>query len=170
MDWIAVGAIAEILGALALVLTLAYLAIQVTHSTQSARRAAVERAVDSVREWNRILIDNPDVADVYWKGTEGIENLSNQRERSQFGVMSYNLFKTCEQLHYQHMVGSMESSMWTGIEWQMRGNLLYPGHMQWWQERRHAFGQEFQDFISHLTPDTERVFNPPASVGTGDDS
>ena len=86
MDWIAVGAIAEIVGAIALVLTLAYLALQVNHSTQAARRAAAERAVDSVREWNRSLLDNPDVADTYWKGTEGLDNLSNQRERSQFGV------------------------------------------------------------------------------------
>ena len=88
MDWIAVGAISEIVGAVALVLTLAYLALQVNHATQAARRAATERAVDSVREWSMTLIDNPDVADTYWKGTEGLENLSNQRERSQFGVMS----------------------------------------------------------------------------------
>ena len=87
------------MGALAVVLTLAYLAKQVSHTTQAVRRAAIERAVDSVREWNRSLLDNPDVADVYWKGTQGIENLSNQRVRSQFGVMSFKLFKTCKQIH-----------------------------------------------------------------------
>jgi len=40
MDWIAVSAIAEIVGAIAVVLTLAYLATQVNHGTQAARRAA----------------------------------------------------------------------------------------------------------------------------------
>ena len=170
MDWIAVGAISEIVGAIALVLTLAYLALQVNHGTRAALRATTERAVDSVREWSRTLIDNPDVADTYWKGTEGLDNLLNQRERSLFGIMSFNLFKTCEQLHYQYKVGSMESDMWTGIEWQMRGHLLYPGHIQWWQERRHAFSQDFQDFISHLAPDAERVFNPPSRVATENDS
>ena len=43
MDWIAVSAIAEIVGAIAVVLTLAYLATQVNHGTQAARRAAAAR-------------------------------------------------------------------------------------------------------------------------------
>ena len=45
MDWTAVGAIAETVGAVAVVLTLAYLAKQVSHSTQTTRRAAASGTV-----------------------------------------------------------------------------------------------------------------------------
>ena len=59
MDWIAVSAIAEIVGAIAVVLTLAYLATQVNHGTQAARRAAAAEAVSAVREANAHLADDP---------------------------------------------------------------------------------------------------------------
>ena len=101
------------------------------HNTQAARRTAAEGAVISVKEWNRYLIGNPDVAAAHWKGIRSIENLSNEQERSQFAVMTFNLPKNCEQLHYQYLLGSMEPAMWAGNEWQMRGHLMMPRTMQW---------------------------------------
>ena len=65
MDWIAVSAIAEIVGAIAVVLTLAYLATQVNHNTQAARRAAAAEAVSAVREANAHLADDPAAAAIY---------------------------------------------------------------------------------------------------------
>ena len=50
MNWIAVGAIAELIGAIAVVLTLFYLADQVRNNTRMARRAATSQAVTALRE------------------------------------------------------------------------------------------------------------------------
>ena len=120
MDWIAVGAIAEIVGAIAVVLTLAYLALQVNHGTQAARRAAAAEAVSAVREANAHLADDPTAAAIFWKGVDGLENLSTEEQKAQFGIMTFNLFKTCEHLHYQWLVGAMDSEVWVGWEWHMR--------------------------------------------------
>ena len=49
MDWIAVGAIAELIGVIAVVLTLFYLADQVRNNTRMARRAATSEAVMAIR-------------------------------------------------------------------------------------------------------------------------
>ena len=111
MDWIAVGAIAEIVGAIAVVLTLAYLALQVNHATQAARRAAVAEAVSAIREANAHLADDPTAATIYRKGIDGLENLSTEEEKVQSGVLTFNLFKTCEHLHYQWVVGAMDSEV-----------------------------------------------------------
>ena len=153
MDWIAVGAIAEIVGAIAVVLTLAYLALQVNHATQTARRAAVAEAVSAIREANAHLADDPAAATIFRKGVDGLENLSTEEEKVQFGILTFNLFKTCEHLHYQWVVGAMDSEVWGGWEWHMKGYLMFPGNRQWYEERRRSFSSRFQGWVDNMEPD-----------------
>ena len=62
MNWEAIGAIGEILGAAAVVLTLGYLAIQVRHAKNAtADQNRLERA-RGVREMALAMISNPEVA------------------------------------------------------------------------------------------------------------
>ena len=127
MDWIAVGALAELVGAVAVVLTLVYLAEQVRNNTRMARSAATAEAVAAVREANARIADDPSVSQLFWKGLQGLENLSED-ERGQFGIITFNLFKACEHLHYQWVVGAMDPDVWAGWEWQMnRFPLRYAG-------------------------------------------
>ena len=153
MDWIAVGAVAEIVGAIAVVLTLAYLALQVNHATQAARRAAVAEAVSAIREANAHLADDPAAATIFRKGVDGLENLSTEEEKVQFGILTFNLFKTCEHLHYQWVVGAMDSEVWGGWEWHMKGYLMFPGNRQWYEERRRSFSSRFQGWVDNMEPD-----------------
>ena len=153
MDWIAVGAIAEIVGAIAVVLTLAYLALQVNHATQAARRAAVAEAVSAIREANAHLADDPAAVTIFRKGVDGLENLSTEEEKVQFGILTFNLFKTCEHLHYQWVVGAMDSEVWGGWEWHMKGYLMFPGNRQWYEERRRSFSSRFQGWVDNMEPD-----------------
>ena len=153
MDWIAVGAIAEIVGAIAVVLTLAYLALQVNHATQAARRAAVADAVSAIREANAHLADDPAAVTIFRKGVDGLENLSTAEEKVQFGILTFNLFKTCEHLHYQWVVGAMDSEVWGGWEWHMKGYLMFPGNRQWYEERRRSFSSKFQGWVDNMEPD-----------------
>lgn len=55
------GTIAEIVSAVAVVVTLAYLAIQVSHSNKLARMQTRERMVQMTAEEMRILIDDPEL-------------------------------------------------------------------------------------------------------------
>ena len=45
MNWDAIGAVGEVLGALAVVLTLAYLAIQIRQNTAIAKMAAMQNII-----------------------------------------------------------------------------------------------------------------------------
>ena len=116
MDWIAVGALAELVGAVAVVVTLLYLAEQARNNTRMARRAATAEAVAAIREANARIPDDLSVSQLFWKGLQGLENLSED-ERGQLGIITFNLFKACEHLHYQWVVGAMDPDVWTGWEW-----------------------------------------------------
>lgn len=84
MTIIELGALGEFLGAIAVVLTLIYLSVQVRHSrelleanrasmeegTRLARVAAMDRHSDAVSRWRGRLIDNPEVLELWRAAVE----------------------------------------------------------------------------------------------------
>ena len=74
MNWEAVGALGEVVGAAAVVLTLVFLAIQLRQNTQATREsnrlerlAAIDRHTDSVNRIRKMLANNGELAEIYRK-------------------------------------------------------------------------------------------------------
>ena len=78
MNWEAIGAVGEIVGAAAVVVTLIYVAVQVRQNTRSideSRELAVATAFDEhdrmFNEWYELLSSSRESAEVWYKGTHG---------------------------------------------------------------------------------------------------
>lgn len=78
MNWEAFGAIGEVVGAAAVVLTLGILAIQVRHNTRSMnesnrleRVAALDRHSDSIGRWRALVADNDELARIWMAAAGG---------------------------------------------------------------------------------------------------
>ena len=61
-DWTKSSAIAEILSAIAIVLTLAYLAIQTKQNTQALELGAYQDLMSQISQINTLAVENPEVA------------------------------------------------------------------------------------------------------------
>jgi hypothetical protein len=67
MNWDALGAIGELLGAAAVVLTLGYLAIQIRHSNNQTAANMGARILDEYKRMQEVGISNPYLADLLVK-------------------------------------------------------------------------------------------------------
>ena len=83
MNWEAIGAIDELIGAGAVLLTLIILVRQVSHSTNAMlesnrleRASAIDRHSDSIGRWRGRLIENADLAQIW---ATGLPRRTNQR-------------------------------------------------------------------------------------------
>ncbi len=68
MNWLAISAVAEVVGALAVVATLIYLAIQMKHSTLAVNQAAQQSLVAELGASMDLLFSNPEGAEIWLKG------------------------------------------------------------------------------------------------------
>ncbi len=78
MNWDAIGAIGEIVGAIAVVMTLVVLIFQVRHNTQAQeesnkfeRMAAIDRHADTMGVWRARVTENSELAEVWLKVMKG---------------------------------------------------------------------------------------------------
>ncbi len=81
MNWEAVGAIGEIVGATAVVATLIYLASQVRHARNDQKLASIRNTRSVRKEWAKFLADSPYASTIIAKATAGEELTDEEKVR-----------------------------------------------------------------------------------------
>ena len=75
MNWDAIGAIGEILGAIAVLGTLIYLAAQIRQNTSAVTTATYESMASGVTDINLVVVGNPEVASILNRGARDPHSL-----------------------------------------------------------------------------------------------
>ena len=142
-----IGSIGELVGALATVATLAYLAVQVRQNSiqldESARLTRLShsaRQVDSFSR-HRHLMAQPGNAELYIRGLESYSAL-NAAEKVRFRALLEEYF-FAYRATFERLKLGYDYPNWTV---QARGAALLlktTGGAEWWNDRKAIFGQEF---------------------------
>ncbi len=154
MNWDAIGAVGEILGAAAVVISLGYLAGQIKSNTRALRRAASRDAVAGVNEWfSKVTVDN-DTANLFARGVESFSKLDPD-EAVRFRFIYFQLFKVFEDLHFQFEERLLDHEQWEGWRWAASQYLASPGGREYWKMVDRAFSSRFRDLVETMQAETD---------------
>lgn len=153
MDWDAIGAIGEIIGAIAVVLTLFYLAAQIRSQNKESQANAINTLT---QQWANItlMFCDADLNRVWQRGLVSFHDLDDN-DRGRFSSVSQNLAQTLEGMFLQRDKGRMDTESWAAIERRSRTLFSAPGLQQWWLIRRSWFTDSFQDYLNQLIADLD---------------
>jgi hypothetical protein len=150
MNWDAKGAIAEAVGALAVIITLIYLTFQLRQNTKAIEHSTYRGVLDDANQWQYKVIDNPEIAELYIAGMRGDELTSGDRLR--FSLLMNTLFG-----HWGHAfnAGTFEVVNTS----QIAGVLSHPGGAAHWKRavanKTISLGPEFIEFVNTVLADVE---------------
>jgi hypothetical protein len=149
MQWDAVGAIAELVGAIGVVASLFYVASQIRRNS-SALEAATNQAVsDSTQQRLLAPAQSPDLAAAIANARSDYEGLT-PAERIQLTFFSRATFRGVQNAFFQHRQGLLSESAWRDYEAIIRQNLERPDVPEWWQTERDAFDRQFAEYVDRL--------------------
>lgn len=66
MNWEALGALGEIAGAMAVIVTLVYLSVQIRQNTKASRVAAVQAASENSSRFSELIAGDTALGEVFW--------------------------------------------------------------------------------------------------------
>ncbi len=142
MDWTALGAIAELAGAIAVFATLLYLSVQVRESNKNAELEALRHTLDGFNQWCDLVVSSKQTASILMRGREDLGSLDRD-ERIQFDHLHVRFLNTVEGWFRQVDQTSRDSEYRTtqinNIEAAIQGWLSYPGTREVWRTYRVAF-------------------------------
>jgi hypothetical protein len=146
MNWEALGAIGEIVGAVAVVLTLGYLAVQIRQNTAAIHMSAAEKAHDNTAEFNRFLASDEQLVELWYKGNEAPESL-REGEHRRFMSMASSLFRRQEFIFFLHSEGHFPDKVWHSQAKLSRRWLSSPGFQLYLRLAGDTVDDEFRRYL-----------------------
>ena len=146
MNWEAIGAVGEILGAIGVIATLGYLAAQIRQNTRSSQEAASRASFDTVNRINLMLVENPEVADLAIRGRSDPGDL-DEAEAMRFTYLMMSTFLMYQDMYFHARRSEIEPHLWHTTEAGFEPVLRAPGMWSWWESNEWRFAPEFVEYV-----------------------
>ena len=162
MNWDAIGAVGEWIGAIGVVVTLAYLVRQIRDSNVHARRAEMNASHAQFSQWRQALMGDAELARLWTEGLLHPETLAP----AELARVKWAMDEVCFALYHvwdRHRVGIDDSDLWDRLS---EGGLVRlvrsPLGRVWWSEMAYGLDPEFRAEVERLasnepTPSTPGV-------------
>ena len=147
MNWDAISAVAESLGALGVIASLIYLAVQLKSNALASSVESKIATVKMLTEFNDKFIHYPELYDLWTKGKSGTEKLTD-KEYAQFSGLNMNGLWCVSAGYYQKVVGKLSEGDWIEMESILDSWMKSEGIRRWWT--RHAGPRLNPDFVAYV--------------------
>jgi hypothetical protein len=138
--------IAEIMGSIATVVALVYLAIQIKDGARASRSAAVTDATAAMQAFYQELGSNPETCKLFLDGLMKPDTLS-QEDQYQWLMMMHSCFLGFQVSFFLAREGTLDVALRDSIATAMRATNHLPGPHFYWRQRKAFFQPEFVQWV-----------------------
>ena len=156
MNWDAIGAIGEIIGAVAVVASLAYLAVQIRVQNAESRAAAMHNISVGFRDSIGTFAD-PQMAILMSRANSDNDDLS-EPELIQLYVGVTKVLRVWEEAYFLYQRGRLDEDIWESMMRQYAVTMGTKSFQRVWENRKGVFNSEFQVFADGVTPTGELIW------------
>ena len=151
MNWDAIAAIGEILGATAVVVTLLFVAREVRQNNRSLSVTALRDTTAQWNHWSEMLATSGDLAEIVTKGNRNYNSLT-ETQQLRYGAYAQAFFDNVESYRSLVIDHRLERDLDVLISITNK-RLAIPGFNAWWGDNTGDYADDFVDWvesISHL--------------------
>ncbi len=154
MNWEIAASVAEIIGAVAVLVSLIYVANEIRQNTVASRASMHQQYIDTQTNVNRAMSDDPEIAALVARANRDYESLSDE-ELVRLQFIMFNHFNQWHLAFTTQRNSMLESEMFRTI---VRG---YTGYMQssvafqkMWEACGYAYDRAFQEHVASVIADS----------------
>ena len=140
------AAIGEIVGGIAVIVTLLYLAAQIRQTNKAILSSSFHEISNSYIHVNGWITSDESLARIFRIGLEKPEDLTED-EFVRFSVLLLSLFRVIETIYFQREVGTVDPRLWAGEIRTTNEILSSPGGRKWWATNPFGFTAEFREYV-----------------------
>ena len=141
-DW---GALGELIGGVAIIVSLIYVGLQVRQSTHATRAATSQAFTD---QYISVLppLREPGFAEIFWLGLRGLHNLQGS-EKVVFMSFVATFLRIFEAFYFQEKDGAFDSRVFGGWINSFVDLFTYEGAREVLELRTHWYSREFIEYL-----------------------
>jgi hypothetical protein len=148
--------VTQIIGALAVVISLINLGIEIRKSRKQSIRESMDMITKERGEFIKVLATDEDLAIIMAKGLMKNEDM-NDIERFRFASYLYHLFVHWELAYRKWARGNIDDELWTSFVEAIQWWLKKPKVVNWWHYNDiGGFTESFKQFVDKLIFELEK--------------
>ena len=160
MNWEAIGAVGELVGAAAVFISIIYLAIQVRHNSTDVRSGGYQSAAQSAIQIIENFVESPERRRIFHAALESYEELDSE-EKLVAHLMFMQLIAYYEACYYQYLEGVVHKEVWDGRKRMMAIYFGLPGFSCWWGDWHEVWGEGFQNYVAEIRDNSSNPRSVP---------
>ena len=159
MNWDAIGAVAELAGALGVIVSLIYLAKQISMTNENVAQNTTalfnqgeHASIDGILKMNLPQVESRDVAELMRNGYSDFDAL-DPIDRYRFSTKLLTQFESHQTFFLQNYRDSAGPETWSYYSRVMDDYLKIPSVASWWERSRENFDPGFVSYINEKLPE-----------------
>ena len=150
-------AIAELIAAIGVIVSVIYLAIQVRAGNLQVRQQATNDMLTLMHSPIEQMISNTELSEIVRTGNTEPDSIS-EAHWFRYSFWWLLQFDTYEYLYDAYQRGTMDSSQWIGTDASFRNVFeIWPGTRKAWREWSHVYQGTFRDYVDSIVDEGEQV-------------
>ena len=147
MNWEAIGAVGETLGAGIVAITLLFLMLQIRQNTNSVRTQTMFNVIHEANAINAMIAKDAETARIFEQGQNQIDALSTI-EQVQFQALVRTVVNLANAGYLARTYGVMHEGLWEGLRDSAGDVAMTEGGRRFLQANVRYFGEDFADEIA----------------------
>jgi hypothetical protein len=143
------ASLAEIVGAIAVVISLVYVGAQVRDTTRAVRSAAINDANITLQSWYELMSGDAQGINVFLEAATSTEPLSREEE-FRYMMQSMAFFYAIQNVYLLGREGSLDDDTAAALTAGIQATRNTPGFDRFWSQRRWYFKPEFVEFVEQI--------------------
>ncbi len=136
----------QIIGAVAVVISLFYVASQIRQNTNAVRSATAQTVHEHFAKWYHLVAADDELSQIVAKGLRDYGSLS-EKERVRFIAAFMSFLSYSQNAFLKWREGLLASPLWMGWQHVIMNLVGAPGGKAFWKDRAYMFGDEFRRHI-----------------------
>ena len=150
------GAIAEVVGAVGVIASLVYLAIQIRQNTDMVAANTFQAISSTSTNLVTNMFQTPELIDALLQVVNQPEEMS-QRDILILDLYFRALTRNFENYYYQHQKGFLDDEIWTGYVKALMEMLNLDVGKEYWGRNKQLFGKSYAEFIDRQLLEDQNV-------------
>jgi len=154
MNWEAVSGIAEIVGAVVVVVSLIYVGVQVRQNTSATRYQATQNLIAGMSDAHFLISSDGELAAIMRRGGYNRSSLTDD-EQLRYNMWLFSLFNQYDFAFHQFRAGELDENIWGKLEYEVPQWISsLPGVREWWDQDKIRMSKDFVDYIEKKVSDS----------------
>ena len=147
MNWEAISAVSEVVGAVAVVASLVFVGVQLRSNTKALKLTFTDSSVHQFKESVIRLAESEQLSEILLRGVPDPDAIDGQDSyRFTLLIQAYILQYSNFYLHYK--AGSLDRQTFESLDSQMRNFCNAPGLKAYWKRSGNNYPEEFREYMN----------------------